>query len=116
MMKELHRLYKAFGYSRDGLRAAWKDAGAFRTEIILTPFIIVAAVHFAQDRQSLALLIGSWLAVIVIELVNTGIEAVTDLAAQGKILPEAKKAKDASSAAVLAACVLCGMIWACVLL
>lgn len=113
--KELARIYKAFGYSRDGFVAAWRDAGAFRSEVIATPFIIALAVYLA-DGTALAALLASWLLVIVTELVNTGIEAVTDLATKGEIHPLAKKAKDAGSAAVLASVIICMVVWCCVLL
>lgn len=115
MKKELTRIFKAFGYSFDGFRAAWRDAGAFRTEIVLTPFIVALAFYFGHTHVQRGLLIGSWLLTVVVELLNTGIEAAVDLAAQGKIMPDAKKAKDAGSAAVFAACCLCGAVWICVL-
>ena len=85
----LSRLWHAGGYSLAGLRAGW---------------------HEKAFRQEVALLAGSWLLVMVVELLNTGIEAAID-----RIGPEwhalSKRAKDMGSAAVLLALLLAGGIW-----
>jgi len=95
--QELQRIIRAFFYSRDGLLAAWKDDGAFRTEVILTPFALLLN-HSAAG-------ILAWGLVLVTELLNTSIEAAVDLSTK-EIHPLAKKAKDAASAAVLVALVV----------
>jgi diacylglycerol kinase (ATP) len=103
MVNELVRLHKAFFYSWNGLVLSWQDAGAFRLEICLSPFIVTAAYFLAQTRLEFFVIVLSWTIVIVAELINTALEAVTDLACEGKYHELAKKAKDCASAAVLIA-------------
>lgn len=109
---EIVRLQKAFFYSLDGFKQAMADRGAFRTEVLLTPVIALSAFYLGRTAQETAILLGVWLLVLLAELLNTGIEAVTDLACQGNIHPLAKKAKDTGSAAVLLAAVICVIVWA----
>lgn len=100
ILKEFTRLRNACIYSWSGIRLSWKDAGAFRSEICLTPFIAIGAICFTHSKTDLAIILGSWLLVLVAELLNTAIEAVTDLACGGEYHLLAKKAKDCGSAAV----------------
>ena len=97
---ELKRLWNACLYSWSGLCLSWKDAGAFRLELCLTPFVILAALYWADSKTSLSIILVTWLFVLVTELINTAIEAVTDLACGGSYHLLAKKAKDCGSAAV----------------
>ncbi len=106
MKKELVRIRKAFVYSWDGLVFAWRDAAAFRTEILLTPLVVVFAVYFTKSTTDILIIFGCWLIIFITELINTAIEAVTDLASQGEISLLAKKAKDTASAAVLLSCLI----------
>jgi diacylglycerol kinase (ATP) len=111
LANELVRLHKAFFYSWNGLVLSWQDAGAFRLEICLSPFIVTAAYFLAQTRLDFFVIVLSWVIVIVAELINTALEAVTDLACEGEYHELAKKAKDCASAAVLIAVVAFVLSW-----
>ena len=110
----LTRLFNALGYSRDGLAAAWKHEAAFREEVLLLLVAVPLALYFGQDGMARALLIGSLLLVLIVEILNSGLEAIVD-----KASPErhelAKRAKDMGSAAVLLALINAAVVWACVL-
>jgi diacylglycerol kinase (ATP) len=106
----LARVLHAFGYSVAGLRAGWHEP-AFRQEALLAMVMLPAAFWIGPDWTSRVLLIGSVVAVLVVELLNTAVEAVVD-----RVGPEwhdlSKRAKDMGSAAVLLSLLLCGGIWA----
>ena len=105
------RLVNATGYSWAGLKAAWRNEEAFRQEALLCATLVPLALWLGHSAVERALLIGSLLLVVIVELLNTGIEAAID-----RIGPEwhelSKKAKDMGSAAVLLALCLCGAVWA----
>lgn len=107
--KGLSRLLHAGGYSLQGLRAGWKEP-AFRQEAIAAIVLLPLAFFVGQDWVEVALLAGSVLLVMIVELLNTGIESCID-----RIGPEwhdlSKRAKDMGSAAVLLSLLLCGGIW-----
>lgn len=111
----MKRLWYAFLHSLAGIGAAWRDEAAFREEVILAAFALPLAFYLAPDRISLVLLTGSMLLVLVIELLNTAIEAAIDRHGS-ELHPLAKKAKDAASASVLFALILMGFTWAVILL
>lgn len=103
------RMWHAFGYSLAGLRSGWGET-AFRQETIAAIVLVPAAFWLGQDWVETALLAGSVLLVLMVELLNTGIETAID-----RIGPEwhdlSKRAKDMGSAAVLLSLVLCLGIW-----
>ena len=103
------RLWHAVGHSFSGLRSAWSEA-AFRLEVFGALVLLPASAYVARSWVEAALLAGSVLLVMIVELLNTGIEAVVD-----RIGPEwhdlSKRAKDIGSAAVLLSVLLCGSIW-----
>ena len=99
----------------DGLAAAWKDEAAFRQEVIPAVLLIPLAIFIAPDAVSRALMIGSILIVLVVELMNTAIEAVVDRVGLHRD-DLAKKAKDTASAAVLIALGNAVMVWVVVLI
>ncbi|MBF5005979.1 diacylglycerol kinase [Diaphorobacter caeni] len=105
----LNRWIHAFGYSLQGLKAGWGEK-AFRSEACLAVVMIPAAFWLGGSWIEVALLAGSVLLVLIVELLNTGIEAAID-----RIGPElhdlSKRAKDMGSAAVLLSLLLCGGIW-----
>lgn len=105
----LNRWIHAFGYSLQGLKAGW-DEKAFRSEACLAVIMLPAAFWLGRSWIEVALLAGSVLLVLIVELLNTGIEAAID-----RIGPElhdlSKRAKDMGSAAVLLSLLLCGGIW-----
>ena len=110
----LTRLVNALGYSRDGLAAAWKNEAAFREEVLLAAIAIPLAIVLGKTGIERALLIGAILLILIVEILNSGLEAVVDKASPEKH-ELAKRAKDMGSAAVLLSLVNATVIWACVL-
>lgn len=104
-----HRLWHATGYSLAGLRAGWHEK-AFRQEAIAALFMVPLAFWLGQNWVEVALLAGSVLLVMIVELLNTGIEAAIDRISL-EWHPLAKRAKDMGSAAVLLALLVCLGIW-----
>ena len=106
----LSRIWHATGYSLEGLRAGWLET-AFRQEAIAALVLIPTAVWLGRSWVETALLAGSMLIVLIVELLNTGLETAID-----RIGPEwhdlSKRAKDMGSAAVLLSVLLCAGIWA----
>ncbi|NHC07025.1 diacylglycerol kinase [Azonexus fungiphilus] len=110
----LVRLINALGYSRDGLAAAWKNEAAFREEVLLAIVAIPLAVFLGETGVDRALLIGSILLILIVEILNSGLEAIVDKASPEKH-ELAKQAKDMGSAAVLLSLINAAVVWACVL-
>lgn len=112
--KGLTRLWNALGYSRDGIAAAWHHEAAFREEILLATIAIPLAFYLGKTGVERALLVGSVILILIVEILNSAVEAVVD-----KASPEmhdlAKRAKDMGSAAVLFSLINAATIWACVL-
>ena len=108
--KGLSRVLHAALISLNGLRAGWGEP-AFRQEAIASIVMIPAAFWLGRGWVEVALLAGSVLLVMIVELLNTAVEAAID-----RIGPEwhdlSKRAKDMGSAAVLLALLLCGGVWA----
>jgi diacylglycerol kinase (ATP) len=95
----LRRIWNAFGYSMEGLRAAYKHEDALRQELHLSIILIPLALWLPVIHISKVLLIGSVLLVIIVELLNSAIEATVDrISLENHDL--AKRAKDIGSAAV----------------
>lgn len=113
--KGLRRLWNALGYSRDGLGAAWTNEAAFREEVLLAAIAIPLALYLGQTGVDRALLIGSILLILIVEILNSAVEAVVDKASPEKH-ELAKRAKDMGSAAVLLSLINAAAVWACVLL
>lgn len=111
---EMKRLRCAFGYSIDGLRAVFASEPAFRIECAATAILIPLALLLPINILFVILLIASVLLVLIVELLNSAIEAAVDRASPD-VHPLAKKAKDAASAAVLIALVNAGLVWALIL-
>jgi diacylglycerol kinase (ATP) len=110
----LTRLLNATGYSRDGLAAAWKHEAAFREEVLLALVAVPLALYFGQGGVERALLIGSIFLILIVEILNSALEAIVDKASPEKH-ELAKRAKDMGSAAVLLALGNAAVVWACVL-
>ena len=104
------RMWHATGYSLAGLRAGWSEA-AFRLEACLAFVMLPLAFWVGRTWVEVALLAGSVLLVMTVELLNTAVEAAID-----RIGPErhplSKRAKDMGSAAVFLSLLLAGGIWA----
>lgn len=106
----LARIIDAAGYSLKGLRFAWKNEAAFRQECLLVLVLIPLAFRVGGNAVQTALLIGSCVVVLVVELLNTAIEAVVDrIGDEYHIL--AGSAKDVGSAAVLISLLQVLMVW-----
>lgn len=105
----LSRMWHAFGYSLAGLRSGWGET-AFRQETMAAIVLVPVAFWLGQSWVETALLAGSVLLVMMVELLNTGIETAID-----RIGPEwhalSKRAKDMGSAAVLLSLLLAIGIW-----
>jgi diacylglycerol kinase (ATP) len=106
----LDRVWHAAGFSFAGLRAGWEET-AFRQEALAAMILLPASFWLGRGWVEIALLAGSVLIVMMVELLNTGLETAVD-----RIGPEwhelSKRAKDMGSAAVLLSLVLCSGIWA----
>ncbi|EMD9272608.1 diacylglycerol kinase [Cronobacter malonaticus] len=106
----LTRIINAAGYSWKGLRAAWKNEAAFRQEGVAVIAAILIACWLDVDPFTRVLLIGSVTLVMIVEILNSAIEAVVD-----RIGPEfhelSGRAKDMGSAAVLLSIILALIVW-----
>ncbi|UCV19436.1 diacylglycerol kinase [Ferribacterium limneticum] len=112
--KGLRRLINALGYSRDGIAAAWRNEAAFRQEILLTAIALPLAFYLGKTGVERALMIGSVILILIVEILNSAVEAVVDKASPEKS-ELAKRAKDMGSAAVLLSLINAAAIWACLL-
>ena len=110
----LRRLINALGYSRDGIAAAWRNEAAFRQEILLAAIALPLAFYLGKTGVERALMIASIVLILIVEILNSAVEAVVDKASPEKS-ELAKRAKDMGSAAVLLSLINAAAIWACVL-
>lgn len=110
----LRRVLNATAYSLDGLRAAWRHEDAFRQELILAAMMIPLALWLPVTRVEKILLAGVVVLVLIVELLNTAIEAAIDRDSL-EINPLGKRAKDYGSAAVMLSLLLAGGTWAAIL-
>ncbi len=106
----IKRIINAFGYSMKGLRAAFKHESAFRQETALLIILLPLAIFLGQNIVDYSILIGSLLLVIIVELLNSAVEAVVDRVGD-EHHKLAGRAKDIGSAAVFVALVNVGVIW-----
>ena len=104
------RIVNATFFSIAGLRAAWVNEAAFRQETLLCVVLIPTALWLGHTAVERSLLIGTCLVVLIVELLNSGLEAIVD-----RVGPEhhrlSGQAKDLGSAAVLVSLVLVGVVW-----
>ena len=106
----LRRIINAFGYSMKGLRAAFKHESAFRQETALLVIMLPIAILLGQTIVDYSILIGSLLLVIIVELLNSAVEAVVDRVGD-EHHKLAGRAKDIGSAAVFVSLVNVIVIW-----
>lgn len=106
----LDRIAHATTYSADGLRTAYRFESAFRQEVWLAVVMLPASLWVGRTWPEVALLAGSVLLVLIVELLNSGVEAVVDRVSF-EIHDLSKRAKDYGSAAVMLALLLCAGIW-----
>jgi diacylglycerol kinase (ATP) len=110
----LRRLWNAVSYSIDGLRAAYRHEDAFRQEVILAIFLIPLALLLQASGTGKALMITSVLLVLIVELLNSAVEATVDrVSLEHHRL--AKRAKDIGSAAVMMSLANVIVVWLLVL-
>jgi diacylglycerol kinase (ATP) len=106
----IRRVYLATRYSCQGLRAGWRTQATLRYEFCILFVAIPTAFWFGRTAIERALLIGSWLLVIVVELINSAIESVVDRIGSD-FHDLSGRAKDLGSAAVFCSILLTGTIW-----
>ena len=106
----IKRLLNAFKYSVAGTLAAFKHEDAFRQEVILSIILIPLAIYLGQTPIEQALMITSILLIIIVELLNSSVEATVDRISV-KRHKLAKRAKDIGSAAVFFSLVNASVIW-----
>ncbi len=109
-LTDAERIRRAFGYSLKGLRAAYKKESAFRQELILALVLVPLGLWLGNNAVERTLLIGSVLLVLIVELLNSAVEATVDRGGKdwNKL---AGRAKDMGSAAVLVALLLLVATW-----
>ena len=106
----INRMWHATRYSLDGLRAGWGEA-ALRQEALAAIMLLPAALWLGQSWVERCLLVGTVLLVLIVELLNTGIETAIDrIGLEWHDL--SKRAKDMGSAAVFLSLLLCLCTWA----
>jgi diacylglycerol kinase (ATP) len=105
------RIVHAAGNSASGLRQAYVGESAFRQEVWLAVVLLPASLWLGRSWEQVALLAGSVLLVMIVELLNSGIEAVVDRVSYDWH-ELSKHAKDFGSAAVMLSLLLCAGIWA----
>lgn len=108
--KPISRLINATRYSMNGLRTAWKDEQAFRLEVTAVIVLLPIAVWLPIEHSQRVALILTMIVVLIVELLNSAIEAITDLVTED-FHPLAKKAKDFASAAVFISLICSGGVW-----
>lgn len=110
----LRRILNAFFYSLDGLAAAYRHEDAFRQEVLLAAILIPAAFFLPADGIGRALMVASVLLVLIVELLNSAVEAAVDrISLENHLL--AKRAKDIGSAAVFLSLLNVPAVWLLVL-
>jgi diacylglycerol kinase (ATP) len=106
----LKRIWNATFYSLAGLRAAWRGESAFRQESLLCIVLIPAAFWLGTTAVERSLLVGSCLLVLIVELLNSGLEAAVDrIGSEHHDL--SGRAKDLGSAAVFLSLALVLVVW-----
>ena len=110
----LRRVWNALFYSIDGIAAAFRHEDAFRQEALLALVLIPTALFMPASGVGKALMIASVLLVLVVELLNSAVEAAVDrISLENHML--AKRAKDIGSAAVLFSLLNVAIVWGLVL-
>jgi diacylglycerol kinase (ATP) len=106
----IDRIVRAARYSASGLRTAYASEAAFRQEVWLSALLLPTALWLGQGWVEVALLAGSVLMVLIVELLNSAVEAAIDRVSYDWH-ELSKRAKDFGSAAVMLSLLLCGGIW-----
>jgi diacylglycerol kinase (ATP) len=104
------RIVKAVTYSIQGIKAAWIHEAAFRTELVLTLIAVILAFTTPFTGFERFVLLVCWCGVLIVELLNSAIEAIVDLASPD-LHPLAGRAKDLASAAVMVSVLFTLGVW-----
>jgi diacylglycerol kinase (ATP) len=111
----LKRIFNALIYSISGIGAAFRHEDAFRQEAVLAAVMLPLAFLLKVSGTGRAIMVASVLLVLIVELLNSAVEATVDRVSLDKH-HLSKRAKDIGSAAVLLALVNVAVVWTCVLL
>ncbi|ABZ76306.1 diacylglycerol kinase [Shewanella halifaxensis HAW-EB4] len=111
----IKRVIRATGFSMQGLKLAWKHEAAFRQELVLAAIMLPIALLVDVSTVERVLLIMGLFMVLIVELLNSAIEAVVDRISD-EFHPLSGQAKDIASAAVFMSLAFCGLTWALILL
>lgn len=114
-MLSIIKLYRALRYSLDGLAAVFRNERAFRQEVALVIILTPIGLWFGKSGVERALLMGSLLLVLIVELINTAVETLVDRISFERH-PLSGRAKDIGSAGVLLALLNVVLVWGFVLL
>lgn len=107
----IRRIVNATRYSANGLRAAWQNEAAFRQELVLALLLMPIAIWLGRTAFERLFLISSCLLVLLVELINSAIEATVDrIGSEQHEL--SGRAKDLGSAAVMVALIIVVLTWA----
>ncbi|HEY6239257.1 MAG TPA: diacylglycerol kinase [Burkholderiales bacterium] len=110
----VQRLWNALGYSLQGMASAFRHEDAFRQETLLAALLVPAAFFVHVSGSERALMVASVLLVLVVELLNSAVEAAVDrISLENHLL--AKRAKDIGSAAVFLSLINVVVVWSLVL-
>lgn len=110
----IRRIVRATFFSLAGLRAAWRNEAAFRQECLLALVLTPAAFWVGENAVERSLLIGACWLVLIVELLNSAVEAVVDRVGTGPHKLSGR-AKDLGSAGVFVALMLAALVWGLVL-
>jgi diacylglycerol kinase (ATP) len=110
----LTRIVRAFGYSVKGFAQTWREEAAFRQEVTLAVLVIPLGIYLGHTGVERALLVSPMLLILIVELLNSAVEAVVDRSGMERNRL-AGMAKDMGSAAVLLSFFLLGTVWLLVL-
>ena len=110
----LKRILNASGYSLDGLRAAFTGEAAFRQLVLLNVILIPLSFFLNVSRVERAVLIAVCLLALIVELLNSAVEAAIDRISL-ELHPLSKNAKDMGSAAQCVALIMIAATWAIIL-
>lgn len=111
----MKRIIKAFLYSMNGLKYAWKEEAAFRQEVIGFTLLAPVAFYAANTKIEFSILIVSLFIIILAELANSALEAIVDRISE-ELHPLSKAAKDVGSAMVFVAIIQAITVWGIVIL
>ena len=104
-------IYRAFQWTLKGLKATYQEEASFRMEVYLCIILFPCAFLLAETGIHLILLLGSCLMVLLVEIINSAIEAVVDLVCGEERHELAGRAKDMGSAAVFVALLMVMLTW-----